>query len=222
MHVWAQARPLFVAAGLAVALAASAFALQAFALPPPGQRALVAAAAIKTLDEYRVVRAVEQVAGRRVSAACFQGWFRTGSRANVRGAGAVLDDGARILDIRGRFSEFGRHRDPRALARIELALACPRVLGNVLARRLAHRRLELVPAAADGRRAYVLQVSTSRTRAALSVDARTLAPLAIVVRGRHVVGESDVEVAQHDRAALRRIVGILRSGGERYGYAYPA
>jgi hypothetical protein len=221
MHVWAQARPLLVAAGLAVAIAACAFAVQALALRRPGHGAVVAAAAVKTLDEYRVASAVERVDGRRVAGTCFQGWFRDGRRANVRGAGAVLDDGTRILDVRGRLVEFGARRERRRLARIELGLMCPRVLGDVLARRLAHRNVGVSRAVVDSRRAYVLRFALVSARASFYVDARTLSPLAIAVRGR-VSGASDVEVARHDRARLTRVVRILRRSGERYGYAYPA
>ena len=221
MYVWAQARPLFVAAGLAVAIVACAFAVQALALPRPDRGDVVASAAVKTLDEYRVATAVERIGGRRIAGTCFQGWFRDGRRANVRGAGAVLDDGARILDVRGRLVEFGARRDGRRVARMELGLACPRVLGEVLARRLARRDVSVSRAVVDSRRAYVLRFAIPRARASFYVDARTLAPLAIAVRGR-VSGASDVEVARHDRARLTHVVRILRRGGERYGYAYPA
>ena len=217
----AQARPLFVAAGLAVAVAACAFAVQALALPRPSHGAVVAAAAVKTLDEYRVATAVERIDGRRIAGTCFEGWFRDGRRANVRGAGAVLDDGARILEVRGRVVEFGARRERRWLARTELGLTCPRVLGDVLARRLAHRRVLVSRTVADSRRAYVLRFALPRARASFYVDARTLAPIAIVVDGR-VSGVSDVEVARHDRTRLARVVRILRAGGERHGYAYPA
>jgi hypothetical protein len=222
MHVWAQARPLLVAAGLAAALAASAFGVQVAALRHPAKGALVAAGAVKTLDEYRVTSAVEDIDGRRLSGSCFEGWFRDGRRANRRGAGAVLSDGDRIVAVGAHLVQFGRRRDPRPLARVELGLACPRVLGDVLAQRLAHREVAITRGFADGRRAYVLRFTTTRAHATFYVDARTFAPLAIVIRAQHTSARSDVEVARHDRARLVHVVKILRRGGERHGYAYPA
>jgi hypothetical protein len=221
MHVWAQARPLLVAAGLVAAIVACAFAVQTLALPRPDHGAVVAAAAVKTVDEYRLASAVERIDGRRLAGTCFQGWFRDRRHTNVRGAGAVLDDGERILDVRGRLVEFGTRRERRWLARMELGLTCPRILGDVLARRLAHRRVVVSRAVADSRRAYVLRFALPRAQASFYVDARTLAPLAIVMRGR-VSGASDIEVFRHDRARLTHVVRILRRGGERHGYAYPA
>jgi hypothetical protein len=88
---------LSVAIGLAGAagVAASGWALQAAALPPPTPAARVAADASVWLHEYRLVVDVFHVDHGRIKGACLRGWFRTPHHGKRRGSLLSLRSGPR-------------------------------------------------------------------------------------------------------------------------------
>jgi hypothetical protein len=122
-----------VALAGAAAVAASGWALQAAALPPPAHADRVAADASTWLHDYRLVVDVFHFDRRRVEGACLRGWFPGRKGAKAQGSMLSLGSGP-ILRLSGR-RQVTRVAGPRErLPTRLLALAgCSGTLSRVLA-----------------------------------------------------------------------------------------
>jgi hypothetical protein len=127
---------LSVAVGLvgAVGVAASGWALQASALPPPKPAARIAADTSAWFHDYRLVVDVFHVDHRRVKGACLRGWFRRPDGPKVRASLLSLRFGPVLLLSAGRrVSRVGGRRNRRLPARLLASVGCSGKLAPRLA-----------------------------------------------------------------------------------------
>jgi hypothetical protein len=214
-------RTLVIAFGGAAVLGVAAFTLQVLALPRPRHGAVVAAAAVQELDRYRFAHSVESIGRRRLSATCFQGWFHSPGRSQHvhRGAGTIFGNGAGVVAVGAQVWTFGRDSVRDGFVSTALRLACPQIVGEVLARALVRGHVVVTRSHGDARAVYAIAFRTRRQRIALLVDRRTLRPLEIELAGSHDGGTADVEVGA-TKPEIRRVLHALRK--DRRQHAFPA
>ena len=212
------ARTAAVAVACCAAVAGGAVVLQAAVLDAPPRSSLLASDLLRRLEGYRLVDSVDWIGARRFRGVCYQGWFRVRGRRTrkVLGAGLLLDGRTRVVEEGGAILVPPRER---ALARLELRLACPRVLERTLGDRLARGdRISL----ARVRRGYLLSFRTRRQRIAYLAAPGSLAPLAMAVHAPFADGRSVLRDGGLTRAKLRALRRTFAQGPHRRPYAYPA
>jgi hypothetical protein len=184
---------LSVAIGLAGAtgVAASGWAIQAVALPPPRPAARVAADASFWFHEYRLVVDVFHFEHRRTKGACVRTWFTGRNERKVRssllslGAGRIL----RVLPKRP-ISVVTAHRGRFPPGRLAADAGCSRMLARTLAAAAqSNAHLTTERSYAANRPAIALELQQGRTeRLTLYVSPRTDRPLvAFVDRNGHEI-----------------------------------
>jgi hypothetical protein len=125
---------------LAAALAGTAFALQAVALPRPSAGQLTATGTVRWLTQHDAVESVTLVDRRPVSNLCVNavvGPLR-GLPSHIHGS-LLITPNTRLIDTRLGAFRVGRtlHADNRALAAVQAVLAgCPRALEREIGRLL--------------------------------------------------------------------------------------
>jgi hypothetical protein len=122
-------RTASVAVLVVVAVAASAFSLEAAGLRPPPHANRVAARAAEWLLGYRYVTSRVDVGGRTIEGRCFHGWFDGRRR---RGTLLALSNGGSVRTVGSRRIVATHAYARSALGALELA-GCTYVLGPRLA-----------------------------------------------------------------------------------------
>src|SRR5919204_1179674 len=157
---WRALAPFAAGGGIAAAVGAVGFGLQAVTLPRASSAALAGVQAERWLVRHRVVDSTARIDGRAYSATCAGGWIGPARQFRKRTRGSLLVTSRRdqLVKVHGEvFRERGVLTDddtPLAAAKIELA-ACPFSLGRVLGDSLARRRpLQLRTVTIFGRVAY--------------------------------------------------------------------
>jgi hypothetical protein len=184
---------LSVAVGLvgAVVVAASGWALQASALPPPKPAARIAADTSTWFYDYRLVVDVFHVDHRRIKGACLRGWFpRPGgpkSRASLLSLrfGPVL-----LLPGGGQVSRVGGRRNRLLPARLLASVGCSGKLAPRLAG-VAQSGGDFTAARSYAANQPAIRLKLERLRGerlTLYVSPRTYQPLVAIgdARGREV------------------------------------
>ena len=201
------ARTLAAAVAICAAVGGGSFALEAAVLGKPARSALVAAAILRRLDEFRLVDSTDSIDGRRFHGVCYEGWFLVGSGRHVRkerGAGLLLGRRTRIVEAGG---SIFLPRTRRRLARAELRLDCPRVLDDAIAFRLARGAgVQLRRARGD----YDVRIRTRREQIDYLVSPATLVAVGADVRAPWISARSvlrDGGLTKRELAALRRDLG---------------
>lgn len=137
MRVAGRFRWLVPALGIPLCIAATGIGIQAAAFGRPARESLVAAAAIRELFRYRVMRGTEQVAGRRLSSVCIDGRFPTRRHRLVRGSLVLLSNGERLYDIGYGIQRVGHLGRAAPVDRARFLLAgCPHYIGEEVSGRL--------------------------------------------------------------------------------------
>ena len=127
---------LSVAVGLAgaVGVAASGWALQASALPPPKPAARIAADTSTWFHDYRLVIDVFHVDHRRIKGACLRGWFPRPGGQRIRASLLSLRLGSVLLLSGGRrVWRVGGPRNRVPPARLLASVGCSGKLAPRLA-----------------------------------------------------------------------------------------
>jgi hypothetical protein len=194
-------------------------AVQAAAFGRAPKDSLVAAATLRELVRYRVMRGVETVDGRPIATTCIQGLVRIRGRGLAHTASVLLADGERLFD-----AGFGVRRLVRpshSLAadledRVRFVLAaCPRYLGDHLATELVHgRSVEAVDERSDGQRAATIIAGSRHTKLALDVTRVSHKPIALSLSEGRLRGSSDL-VPGGGAAAIRRVQRAFDLGSHR-------
>jgi hypothetical protein len=188
-------RLLLAAFAVPAAVAALGVGIQAAAFSRPPHDALIATNAIRELLRYHVMRATENVGGRRVRATCLQGWFRAMHRRRpAPGALVVLSNGVKLYDFGRGVRRVGLRGVPsqRDLARFLLA-GCPRYIGDHVGSELVSSHwVDLDPSRADGASALALDYGRVRAPVEVFVDPRTYRPIEIHLSGYPAHGWSDL------------------------------
>ena len=202
------ARTLAVAILVGAAVGGAALALQAAVLGKPSRSALVATDILRRLDEFRLVASDGSIDGRRFRGVCYEGWFRVGRGRRIRkelGAGLLLGNGTRVVEVGGSLFV---PRPRRRLARVELRLACPRVLDNAIAYRLARGSgFQFARRDGDSR----LRIHTRRQQIDYLASASTLLPVGTDVRARWIAGRSVLRDGGLTKRKLARLRHELRA-----------
>lgn len=195
-------------------------AVQAAAFGHAPEDSLVATEAVRSLVRYRVMRSIERVGGRSLTATCVQGSFRTGDRGRlVTGALVLLGNGERLYDaglgVR-RVLRSGRTRTARRVERRRFILAaCPRYLGYHFANDLIRGRpVEAIDGRGDGANVAGLIARSRHARLVLDVTRLTYEPLSLSFREGRFRGSSDL-VPGGSAAAIRRVRHAFDLGTRR-------
>jgi hypothetical protein len=185
-------RRAFVSVAIAFAgaagVAASCWALQAAALPPPKPAARVAADASVWFHEYRLAVDVFHFDHRRLKGACVRGWVVRHNGAKTRESLLAFEAGP-IVRVSGKSRvsvvavPHRRHWSPPA--RLAAAAGCTRMLAHMLvAAAEGGGRLSTERAYAANRPALALELNRGRKgRLTLYVSPRTDRPL-VAILGR--------------------------------------
>lgn len=166
-------------------VAASGWALQAAALPPPRSAARVAADASAWFHEYRLVTAVFHYDHRRSNGACVRGWSTRRSGMKIRASTLSFPGGPVLRVFRKRqvsvVAPRRRRRFPPAL--LAAAAGCSRLLaGAFAAAAQGVGRLTTERSYAANRPAVALEFDRGRReRLTLYVSPRTDRPLVAFV-----------------------------------------
>lgn len=195
-------------------------AVQAAAFGHAPEDSLVATEAVRSLVRYRVMRSIERVGGRSLTATCVQGSFRTGDRGRlVTGALVLLGNGDRLYDAgRGvrRVLSLGRSRAAGRVDRRRFILAaCPHYLSDHFANDLIRGRpVEAVDERGDGATVADLIAHSRHATLALEVTRLTYEPLSLSLREGRFRGSSDL-VPGGTAAAIRRVHRAFQLGTRR-------
>jgi hypothetical protein len=149
-------RWLVPALGIPLCIAAAGIGIQAAAFGRPPRDSLLAVAAMRELFRYRVMRGTQQIAGRRLSSVCIDGWFRVQHhRRLVRGSLVLLGNGERLYDVGYGIRRAGHRGLATPVDRAHFLLAgCPRYVGDrVSARLLRAEAVDADPTRARAKRA---------------------------------------------------------------------
>lgn len=157
------------------------FALQVTALRRPSHDSLVTATALRQLNYYRVMRAVETVDRRRLTSTCLHTWFRIRTSGRLRpGELVLLSNGERLYDVGHGVRILGQGRVAGRADWLRFILAgCPHYVGAVVgAELISGSDVETTDASFRHRPAIVLRVRLNRHQwVGLYVRARTYLPL---------------------------------------------
>jgi hypothetical protein len=174
-----------VALAGAAGVAASGWALQAAALPPPKPAARVAADASVWFDEHRLAVDVFHFHHRRIEGACVRGWQRRRNGREIRASLLSFRTGA-ILRVSGKrhvsvVAARRRRRFPPGLLAADAG--CTRLLARtVAAAAQSAGHLTMERAYAANRPAIALELQPGREkRLTLFVSPRTDQPLVAFV-----------------------------------------
>ncbi|MGB2954146.1 MAG: hypothetical protein WBB74_12255 [Gaiellaceae bacterium] len=219
-HRWAapirSARLVILAALIAALVAGAAFGLQAAGLRRATRNQLTAATVIGSLRRHELVNVRLTINHRRLSGVCVEEWFQVPGRRSerIQGAGFVLSNGERFVDLGTRIQSLGRPPASLTVALGELRLGCPGVLAELFTQRaVVWRGVRVTSVVADERPAYALRVRFRGRTIVYLADRKTLRPLGVRVLGRSVVGSSDVEVARLSRSEARSLGRALHNPG---------
>jgi hypothetical protein len=189
----AALRQVAVFAALTAALAGGAYGLLAAGMQRTTRQDVIAADALKLLEETRGSGAVMDVDGRRLVASCKA--LRVGSSI------VELDDGTRLLVARTRVARLGARVSARTLLAPEppdLVAAEANLAGShdfysrALTATLFSGRVVVRPLRFDGRLAYALRLGDGRPLVELIVDRAGLQPLGARYASRTSSGTSRV------------------------------
>lgn len=174
-------------------VAASGWALQAAALPPPKPAARVAADASEWFHDYRLAVDVFHFDHRRTKGACLRGWFGRAHGHKTRGSLLSLESGP-VLHVspHGRITVAGGRPDGRMGDKLAVKAGCTGKLeGALVAAAQNGDHLLAARAYAANRPAIALRWSRGRDEdMTLYVSPRSDRPLVAIV-----------EVAGHDATA---------------------
>jgi hypothetical protein len=166
-------------------VAASGWALQAAALPPPKPAARVAADASVWFHEHRLAVDVFHFDHRRLDGACVRGWQRLRNGSRIR-ASLLSFSGGPILRLSGKrqvsvVAPRRRRRFPPGLLAVDAG--CTRMLARTLASAAqGSGRLAMERAYAANRPAIALELQRGREeRLTLFVSPQTDQPLVAIV-----------------------------------------
>ena len=168
----------------AAGVAASGWALQAAALPPPKPAAQIAADASVWFHEYRLAVDVFHFHHRRVEGACVRGWQQRRNGSKMRASLLSFEEGP-TLRVSGRHVSVLETRRRRLFPPGLLAAdaGCSRMLARALAAvAQGSGRLTMERSYAANRPAIALELQRNReTRMTLFVSPRTDRPLVAFV-----------------------------------------
>ena len=138
MRLAGRFRWLVPALGIPLCVVAAGIGIQAAAFGRPPRESLVAAAAVRELYRYRVMRGTQQIVGRRLGSVCIDGWFRVRRhRRLVRGSLVLLSNGERLYDLGFGIRRIGHLGGATPVDRARFLLAgCPRYVGEKVSARL--------------------------------------------------------------------------------------
>jgi hypothetical protein len=168
----------------AAAVTASAWALQAGALPPPTPAARVAAEASAWFHEYRLVVDVFHFDGRRTTGACLRGWYGRAHGHKARASLLSVSSGTVLRISRRRRVSRVHGRPSRIVPGLLAAEAgCSRQLAGVLATAAqSDAHLTVSRSGAANRPAIALKLSRgNERRLTLYVSPRSYRPLVAIV-----------------------------------------
>jgi len=180
------------ALGIPLCIAAAGIGIQAAAFGRPAPESLVATAAIRELFRYPVMRGTQQVAGRRLSSVCIDGWIRGRRHRFVRGSLVLLSNGERLYDIGYGIERAGHQGRIGPVDRARFLLAgCPHYVGEkVSARLLRAEAVDADPTRPLARRATLAIVFGRPTQANLFVVLPSYSSVGMRLDGSQVRGES--------------------------------
>jgi hypothetical protein len=198
------------AAAIPACAAALGVTMQAAAFGRAPADSLAAAAALRELVRYRVMRGVESLGGRSIATTCVQGWFTMHKNGRVApGAIVLLGNGERLFDLGfgvRRLVRVAHSRSANLEDRVRFVLAgCPRYLGDHLATDLVRGRpVEAVDERSDGQSAAAIMAGSRHAKLTLDVTRRTDKPLAVSFSEGRFRGSSDL-VPGGGTQAIRRV-----------------
>ena len=202
---------LLPALAIPACAAAAGITIQAAAFGRAPGDSLVAAAALRELVRYRVMRGVESLDGRSIATTCVQGWFTMPKKGGRVAPGAIvlLGNGERLFDLGfgvRRLVRVAHSRSANLEDRVRFVLAgCPRYLGDHLATDLVRGRpVEAVDERSDGQRAAAITAGSRHAKLTLDVTRRTDKPLAVSFSEGRLRGSSDL-VPGGGTQAIRRV-----------------
>lgn len=165
-------------------VAASGWALQAAALPPPKPAALIAADASEWLHDYRFAVDVFHFDHRRMKGACLRGWFRASHGPKVRESLLSLRSGTMLrASPRGRVAVAKGRAEKHLPGRLAVAAGCTGKLeGALVAAAQGGAHLTARRAYAANRPAVALEWSRGRDKhETIYVSPRTARPLVAIL-----------------------------------------
>jgi hypothetical protein len=188
---------------------AAGIAIQAVGFGRAPEDTLVATAALRGLDGYRVMRSTETLAGQRFAATCIQGRFRLPRRRLAGGALVLLGNGERLFDVGSgirRLVGVSRSRPAGFADRVRFVLAgCPHYLGDRFATDLVRGRpVEAVDRRSDGESAAAIVARSPRAVLTLATTQVTHRPLALSFSEGRLRGTADL-VPGGGWTAIRRV-----------------
>jgi hypothetical protein len=175
---------VFVGLAGAAGVAASGWAVQAAALPPPTSAARVAADASAWFHEYRLVVDVFHSEHRRTSGACLRGWVGGAHGHKARGSVLSLESGPILRTLpKQRVGVVSGHPDRYLPGALAMAAGCSRELASTLAEAAqAGAHMTVSRAFAANQPAIALKVSPSHDkRLTIYLSPRTDRPLVAIV-----------------------------------------
>jgi hypothetical protein len=200
---------LSVAVGLAgaAAVAASGWALQAAALPPPAHAERVAADASAWLHDYRLVVDVFHVDHRRVKGACLRGWFPN-PRGQKTQASLLSFRSGPVLRLSGRRRVvlWAGKRDRHLHVRLLALAGCSGKLSRVLAAAAqSGGDLSTERSFAANQPAIALKLDRGkREHLTVYVSPSTFRPLVVIVESDHHVATARLYLNRITPRLLRR------------------
>jgi hypothetical protein len=177
--------PILIGLVLAAGAGGLAFASTAI-LPEPSQQVRIATQALGEVVSAHAVASVERIGGRRLEARCVP----DGRRASL----VVLSDGTKLIVTgigNGRPVLRGPPGSTRQQLEVSAELAgCPRVLGQLLARRVVRaflhgsgRMIDYHPRRFGIPAGYAIQLTERKPRIVLDVRTHTFEPFSIRILG---------------------------------------
>jgi hypothetical protein len=204
-----------VALAGAAGVTASAWALQAAALPPPKPAVLVAADASAWFHDYRLAVDVFHFDHRKLEGACVRGWYGRRGRAKVHSSVLSFTAGPTLrFSARRRVAVVAGRRGSRfPPGRLAADAGCSRALARALATvAQSGGRLTMERSYAANRPAAALELQRGEERLTLYVSPRTDRPLVAFVDRDGRVITARIYLQRATRARLGRF-GLLHEVG---------
>jgi hypothetical protein len=176
-------RTLAHAAAVLFALVGLAFGVQAAFLNVPSSAQLLAVAALKALERYRVMGSTEQFNARPLRSLCLESRiFDRKTKSFVLGSFVLVGNRQRYYDLGQGVHAVGPGASTYKVARNRFLLAgCPEFLAQRLGSLLEQRQIRVAEVRTDGVSAYHFHFGRPNRGVELYVERSTLRPLELAL-----------------------------------------
>lgn len=212
-HLGCSSR-LLAALAVPIGVTTLGVGIQAAAFGRPPHDALIATSAIRDLLRFGVMRATEDIGGKRLQSTCIEGSFRVFHHSRPEpGALVLLSNGVKLYNLNRGIRQLGRRG---TVSRIDhayfLLAACPRFTSDRITNDLvSSHRVDADPSRVDGASTLELRFGLRTKPIDLFVNRRTDWPLAMQLSGFPARAWSDLNPGGGAQALarVRRAFGLL-------------